>query len=280
MDNCFYGINSFKCDFFPDCQNKQIVEKRLDAGTPFLLIADGPCLVLFCNEGVRYVYDDEKGIDISSFNMVLFPRREFYIESSSQQKLIILDSDLLIWMAEGLNIDYTNRIRKPYISPDPFPLITNNVLSGQSLCQDLFHCRKYWEYKIRELSFFIRCSLPEKSVKKIKFILFSKNWLFKIKAMELIALGKTQEECAEILNYSLSGFSKHFKQVFGISFYRIFTAERLNRVINDLKHSNLSNRELTEKYNFYSVQHFGNFIKTHTGKTTRQLRTELIKSIK
>ncbi|WP_165020700.1 MULTISPECIES: helix-turn-helix transcriptional regulator [unclassified Dysgonomonas] len=83
---------------------------------------------------------------------------------------------------------------------------------------------------------------------------------------------KTAQELADLSHYSLSGFQKRFKRVFGISVYNWMLEQRARNILHEINGSAKSFKEISNEYEFSSPSHFNNFCKTHFRATPGEIR--------
>lgn len=145
----------------------------------------------------------------------------------------------------------------------------NTIISymEDGLCDDYFLRLKVnemlyllWSYYPKdELAAFLRPLLTD----DVKFVdIVYDNW----------SGTKTLEELATLTNLSVSGFTKKFKRLYGISPYRWIMKRKSDRILYELNCSNKSFKDLSEEYNFNSVSHFNYYCKTRFGLSPGQIR--------
>lgn len=79
-------------------------------------------------------------------------------------------------------------------------------------------------------------------------------------------------ELAKDMNYSVSGFDKKFKRIFGVSGYKWLKMQKAKRVLKSIYTENLSFKEIADNFDFSSESYFYEFCKAEFGKTPGQIR--------
>ncbi|MDR1347459.1 MAG: helix-turn-helix domain-containing protein [Prevotellaceae bacterium] len=79
-------------------------------------------------------------------------------------------------------------------------------------------------------------------------------------------------DMAKELDYSLSGFKKRFKDVFGIPVYRWLCQEKSKKLFHEITCGNKTLTQLSHEFHFSSPAHLTNFCTKIFGKTPSTLR--------
>lgn len=82
----------------------------------------------------------------------------------------------------------------------------------------------------------------------------------------------TISELAKDMNYSVSGFDKKFKRVFGVSGYKWLKKQKAKRVLESIYSNDLSFKQIADNFDFSSESYFYEFCKAEFGKTPGQIR--------
>lgn len=82
----------------------------------------------------------------------------------------------------------------------------------------------------------------------------------------------TISELAKDMNYSVSGFDKKFKRVFGVSGYKWLKKQKAKRVLESIYSDDLSFKQIADSFDFSSESYFYEFCKAEFGKTPGQIR--------
>ncbi|MFV0330996.1 MAG: helix-turn-helix domain-containing protein [Dysgonomonas sp.] len=82
----------------------------------------------------------------------------------------------------------------------------------------------------------------------------------------------TVGELSEAMNYTVSGFEKRFKRVFGISPYKWMINQKAERIFHQVRTSDLTFKQISSNFGFTSLSHFNDFCKAHLGKSPGDIR--------
>lgn len=85
---------------------------------------------------------------------------------------------------------------------------------------------------------------------------------------------KNVRELAGLSLYSESGFKKQFQKVFGSPPSDWLRTQKASLIFHDLNCSDLSIKELSDKYEFATVSSFTTFCQHLFGKTPGQIRSK------
>lgn len=133
-------------------------------------------------------------------------------------------------------------------------------------------CFYFYEIKIKELLFLLRGYYPKKELLHFFYPLLSNDLSFSNFILQNYHQVRTVKELAELTNYSLSGFEKHFKKVFGVSASQWMRNQRAKIVYHDINNGNKTFKEISYHHGFTSPAHFNDFCKLHFGATPGQIR--------
>lgn len=80
---------------------------------------------------------------------------------------------------------------------------------------------------------------------------------------------KTVKELASLSCYSVSGFEKRFKRVFGVAASHWIKEQKANDLLREMRSGNKPLKQIMLEYGFFSASHFNNFCKTRLGYILR-----------
>jgi len=133
-------------------------------------------------------------------------------------------------------------------------------------------CRCFYQIKVKELFFIFRWFYPKETL-----IIFFQNALksgkdFSSYIMESWHKYRSVGELAEAMNYTVSGFEKRFKRIFGISPYKWMINKKSELIFHQLRTSDLTLKQISSNFGFSSLSHFNDFCKSHLGKSPGEIR--------
>jgi AraC-like DNA-binding protein len=86
---------------------------------------------------------------------------------------------------------------------------------------------------------------------------------------------KTVKELAFLADYSLTGFEKRFKKVFGMSAHQWMKNQLSSSLYHEISCSRKSFTEISDMFGFSSSAHLSNFCKAVFGATPSAIRREI-----
>ncbi|MCD8102783.1 MAG: helix-turn-helix transcriptional regulator [Alistipes sp.] len=272
MNNCLHAENRRNCGYYPDCAGGYLGRSELQPGESRGYGLHGPC-VLYLHSGELSVACNENSCDITAPAYILIPHAPFILTAKNAVISYIFGPDIVSRLARKLRIDLTVRHPGRHKTLSPTLLLDANTAMtlSRGTVTDLCGCRRYVEYKFQEI---IHNISPERYA-EIESVLASRDWFFRMKTEDLTESCRSLAEFAAGTGLSRSGFSKAFRKVYGRSFYNWYQDRKYSSVVKELTRTNLSLSRLAEKYGFFSVQHFGNFIKKRSGLPPGRLRLKL-----
>lgn len=126
---------------------------------------------------------------------------------------------------------------------------------------DQLKCIYYFEIKIKELLNFF-------------YPLLTKDTHFSDIILRNYNKVKTVKDLADLTHYSISGFEKRFKRVFGISPYKWLKKQKAKNIYREINYSVKTFKEISLEYDFTSPSHLNNFCKTNFGDTPGNIRRQ------
>lgn len=139
-------------------------------------------------------------------------------------------------------------------------------------------CSSFYDLKMKELFFLLRVYYPKEELAGFLFPLFKSNVGFSNFVYKNYHRVKSVKDLAAISTYSLSGFEKRFKRVFGLSAHEWMKKQKAKAVFQDICSTSELFKELSLKHGFSSPSHFNDFCKAHFGKTPGDIRSDCMKN--
>ncbi len=139
---------------------------------------------------------------------------------------------------------------------------------------DGLKCTYYFELKVKEFYFLLRAYYSKKDLLGFFYPLLSYDIPFSDFIAKNHHKAKTVQELADLTNYSLSGFQKRFKKVFGISAHSWMKDIRSKSIYHQINSTEKSFKEISDEYGFSSPSHFNDFCKTNFGTTPGKIRSK------
>jgi len=133
-------------------------------------------------------------------------------------------------------------------------------------------CIFFFEIKIKELFFIFRGYYTKEELFAFFYPLLSNDMTFSDFVQRNYHKVKTVKELAILANYSLSGFVKRFKRVFGMSAYQWMKEQKAKLIYHEINDMTKALKEISFEYGFSSPAHFNDFCKIHFGSTPGNIR--------
>jgi AraC-like DNA-binding protein len=133
-------------------------------------------------------------------------------------------------------------------------------------------CTVMFDMKVKELFYVFRGFYPKEELYAFFYPILSNDMTFSDFVQKNYHKVKTVKELAEIANYSLSGFVKRFKKVFGTSAYQWMKEQKAAMIYHEINDMSKSLKEISFDYGFSSPAHFNDFCKVYFGNTPGNIR--------
>jgi len=214
-------------------------------------ISKGKVLLLVANSPFKSVAD--KNTKLLIFSM----RNETHICDRYSLEMLMKENDL-----GEPDLNYLE-INKP---------LNDYLKSLDKYISDGLRCFFFHEIKIKELFYILRGYYPKEELYVFFYPLLSNDISFSDFIQKNYHKVKTVKELAELANYSLSGFVKRFKKVFGVSAYHWINEQKATLIYREINEMTKTLKEISFEYGFSSPAHFNDFCKNHFGETPGNIR--------
>lgn len=223
-------------------------------------------------------------------NCIVEEKRILYLPTGYQFRFeSIEDSTLLIMHIQGQKYfcdDYHFKDLEKNISisghstlkkDGPVTLEINEIMEKYldpliQFIQKGARCKCFYQLKIKELFYIFRWFYS----KEILFDFFQSALKggneFSSYIMDNWHKYTTVGELSEAMNYTVSGFEKRFKRVFGISPYKWMINQKAERIFHQVRTTDLALKQISANFGFTSLSHFNDFCKAHLGKSPGDIR--------
>lgn len=133
---------------------------------------------------------------------------------------------------------------------------------------------EYMDNKIQELIYIMQSCYPLEDLARFFYPLVSNDWVFSDLIYKNYRKVKTEKELAELSFYSISGFRKRFKKIFGVSPSFWLKEKRAEDIRHELYEGIKSAKQISYDHGFCSPAHFNDFCKQYLGATPGELRSQ------
>lgn len=158
------------------------------------------------------------------------------------------------------------------------PVINANLRSliiglNAALLNDI-NCPYYHELKMKEFFFLLHWYYPQKQLKEFFRPLASKNTSFSEFIYANYQQAWNSADLARISNYSLSGFEKKFKRIFGVSAGKWLTDQKAKSIYHQITCTDKPFKAISQDFGFSSDTYFYAFCKTQFDQTPGVIRRQ------
>lgn len=141
--------------------------------------------------------------------------------------------------------------------------------------KDGLKCVFFFELKMKELFFLLRAYNTKEDLADFFSPLLTDDMDFYNFVLNNYQSIKTVKELAFLADYSLTGFEKKFKKVFGMSAHQWMKNQLSSRLYHEISCSRKSFIEISDMFGFSSSAHLSNFCKTVFGATPSSIRKDM-----
>lgn len=133
-------------------------------------------------------------------------------------------------------------------------------------------CKSFYQIKIKELFYIFRWFYPKETLMEFFQCALKGGDEFAGYIMNDGHKYKSVGELAEAMNYTVSGFEKRFKRVFGISPYKWMMNQKAERIFHQVRTTDLTFKQICSDFGFTSLSRFNDFCKNNFGKPPGDIR--------
>lgn len=137
-------------------------------------------------------------------------------------------------------------------------------------------CSDFFALKIKELTCLLMIYYPKNELLGFFYPLLNNDMEFTNFILSNHANTKTIKELADLSAYSMSGFVKRFKKVFGVSPHQWVKEQKVKNIFQDIVNSEKLFKEICYEHEFSSPSHFNDFCKANFGETPGELRKKIL----
>lgn len=133
-------------------------------------------------------------------------------------------------------------------------------------------CKCFYQIKIKELFYIFRWFYPKEVLRSFFEYSLKGGGEFASYIMDAWYKYSSVGELADAMNYTVSGFEKRFKRVFGISPYKWMVNKKAERIFHQVRMTDLTFKQISSDFGFTSLSRFNDFCKNNFGKPPGDLR--------
>lgn len=140
--------------------------------------------------------------------------------------------------------------------------------------EDGISCDYFWEIKIKELLFLLKQCYTEDELQSLFCHFRTHDLPFAENVKKSYKNYDSITELAESMNFSLKGFEKRFKKVFGLTPRQWITKQRLEEIRHELVYGTKNLKTIAHEQGFVGTPQLNDFCKKHFKKTPGKIRQQ------
>lgn len=226
---------------------------------------------------LKLSYEKFRDVAVASSSMVLVPAgTHFSLTFEEDTRLLTFRIRTSLRFCEGYAIEQLFA-ECPDIEPGLYVLgfnarIESFLGSFVPMLDDGLMCCRYHNIKLEELMLIMRAYYTKSELAHFFSPMLSAKAEFSDFVMKNYTRVGSVQELASLANYSLSGFEKHFRKVFGVSAAQWLRQKKAGNLYHDLIHTNTPIKQLCRLYGFSSHANMCDFCNRHFKATPTQIR--------
>lgn len=275
----FLYINEHANCFNYDNKSNPIIEIKEYSLDEKINISANQNKIIFINKGkILFSYGNIQKKEVSAGEIILFPMGYNYkIIAKEDTQLTIFRLITTISLCDRYSLENLLKDEDINSISEQIPLKLNTATENYIQTLHFFYndglkCIHFFEIKLKELFFILRAYYTKKELLAFFYPLVTADTAFSDFIVKNFHKAKNIKELAEISHYSLSGFEKKFKKVFGESPNQWLEDKKAKKIFHDLNNGNKSLKEISDEYNFSSTSYLNEFCKRKFNLTPGEIK--------
>lgn len=234
-------------------------------------------LVFVLQGRLRLSYEKFRDEVVSESNVLLLPAgTHFGMDFDEDTRILVFRVRTSLRFCEGYAIEQLFA-ECPDVQMELFTLRFNERIesflnSFVPMLDDGLMCCRYHDIKLEELMLVMRAYYTKKELARFFSPMLSSKAEFSDFVLKNYNKVRSVQELASLANYSLSGFEKHFRKVFGVSAAQWLRKKKAGNLYHDLIHTDAPIKQLCRQYGFSSHANMCDFCNRHFNATPTQIR--------
>ena len=286
MNICNFEIHN-NCGFYSSSDDVAIKKIDRSSASDVLFVEEKLTYskLLFVIEGVVKIKINKLDVQVISAGSIgLVPCNSYFIGSIEPGTLVL---SVAFSEKEPFCSCYSlvNLMHDTYSHEDDFeqrqsqalPIhhrLKSFVQSALDAVDDGIPCSGYFATKRQELFFLLINYYSREDLAQFFHPLFCFNRKFEEMVMTNYDSVTDVKHFAALAHMPVTTFQRKFKKHFKTSVKQWLLDRKAERMLSDIKNTNRSITDLSQRYGFSSVSYFSNFCKHYFGKTPTELRAE------
>lgn len=274
-----YKYEHIKCLNYERSKRPLIEEIKMEKGQKYNMLPLENKIVFLLEGRISFSFGEFTNKLISKGEMVLLSTtgRRLSINVEEPSTFIVVRLRDIKQFCDCFPLDFYVNDKEDEFQYELNPLPINQrlalYLDFLEICvTDGLKCIYFFDIKLKELFFLFRAYYSKEELLSFFYPMMTNDITFSDFVMRNHNKVKTVEELATLLHYSLSGFQKRFRKVFGVSAYQWMKEERSKSIFHEINSTGKTFKEISDDYGFSSPSHFNDFCKSNFGTTPGELR--------
>ena len=278
-DELYYKDEHLNCFLYDSYENPTIAYINKTKGETLYLDENRNRIIFLLKGKINFLYATNQ-INFEERTFILLPRGcEYTMNIEENSSILIVNMHHKINFCEHFPLEMLYKLNKN-IKIDTSvlqPLKINHLISiylenvTETISAGL-KCIYFHEIKQMELFYYLRAYYPKPDLAAFFAPILNDDTAFAEQIYQNYETAKNLSDLAEATYYSISGFKKRFSKVFGIPPHTWIERERAKKIHYDINCTQKPFKEISSKYNFYSLSHFNKFCKKMYGDSPSALR--------
>lgn len=270
------------CFYYEQKTNPHLISAQLSQGKIRNEVVV-ECKVMFVTKGeVTVSYEGFPEKLLRKGEMLLLPQGSncvFMAKSDTEFSLFLIGN--LIQLCDTYSIEKLFSEDTAYIYVPKVLEMNPRVVTFLSALTDFnndgLKCNFFFDIKRQEFQYILRLYYSRSDLMGFLLPLLKKNIEFSSFVFNNYKNVRSVKQFAQISSYSLSGFEKRFKKVFGTSAHTWLTEQKAQAIFKDISATPKLFKDISVEYEFSSPAHFNDFCKAHFGSTPGEIRRSKLK---
>ncbi|MDL2255139.1 helix-turn-helix domain-containing protein [Parabacteroides sp. OttesenSCG-928-K15] len=237
-----------------------------------------------------FLIDGELILSYDRFIEREIPNEEFLLISPGSHLLARAKQDVFLLVFHLSDSVFLRKLLSSDIQSDNLETSTQGVNSDilpvgahvkrylSSLLQSISsysYCNSYYQIKINELYYLLFKHYSMEELIVFFHPILNPNLSFKDFVLTNYHKATNIQELASLCSYSLSGFEKKFRRVFGMSAYQWMKERKNNQIYHEIHLTDKPFKQIADEQGFLSMPQFSDYCKKHFGLPPGKLRKRI-----
>lgn len=278
-----YKDEHLNCVNYSGNSRAAIISRKFEEGASFIEQRTVENELIFILEGeVEFTFGPYVNSPVKTGQILFLPAASWFsCRVKKESKVIIMRLNPVIRLCDSCSIDSVlneSEVASEEERNHPHILEINTAihlyLSALKLYVDSgLLCHSFFSCKIKELFFLFRAYYKKEELAHFFAPGHTPDAEFSYSVIRNTHKHKTMKDMASAMNYTVSGFEKRFKRVFGVSGYKWMKEQKTRAILRAIAQGDDTFKEISEKFGFSTPSHFNDFCKQNLGKTPGEIRS-------